>query len=104
MNTDELKIITEMVSLLSVQGKEAFIWFLAIKYGLPSLQWLILFPAFLFTIIKIVIYINYNSKHESALLYFRDLLCPNRFSGVIKPSEINAMEKEIHKLLDDSTR
>lgn len=33
MNTEELKMVLEAISSLGAAGKEAFIWWLALKYG-----------------------------------------------------------------------
>lgn len=53
MNAEELKIITEAITSLGAQGKEGFIWWLVMKYGLDFLGVLLLvvsiaFAAWLF--------------------------------------------------------
>lgn len=104
MNADELKLITDMVSLLSVQGKEAFVWFLALKYGAPLLLHLVLWPCAFVVVIKIVQIINGEEKYEVALRAIRTSLFPH-LDGRITRDEINSMLKTIQtRNRSDSSR
>lgn len=104
MNADELKLITDMISLLSVQGKEAFVWFLALKYGAPLLLHLVLWPCAFVVVIKIVSIINGQEEAIVALRAIRTILFPH-LNGYITRDQIDSMLKAIQtRNRSDSSR
>lgn len=65
MNTEQLKMIVEMINGLGTSGKEAFIWWLAMNYGLSFLQWSIFFVIVALVIRKVAWYFWDAHKRES---------------------------------------
>ena len=86
MNAEELKLITDAITTLGVQGKEAFIWFLVIKYGFQYLLHLILWPSALLTVYKIAKLMNGGGEYEQFMLALRRITHPHR-GGVLTRSE-----------------
>ena len=104
MNIEEIKLITDMLTTIGATGKEAFIWFLVMKYGISAALWLVLFPTTMYTLYKIARMINGYESSETRLQTLRDLVLPGRYSGPVYPSEYNAVIAEINRLKSEAKK
>lgn len=82
MNPENLKMVTDAIVSLGVNGKDAFIWWVILKEGLPVLGWLLTFAGLLWIIPKLV-----SQFRDQTLENIRDLL------GVGSRGEITDQEK-----------
>lgn len=97
MNADELKLITDAITTLGTHGKDAFVWFLIMKYGLSWLLHLVMWPSGMFLMYKISVIVAGTSSHEQALRAIRKITHPS-YSSFVDSSEISAMISEISRL------
>lgn len=70
MNTEELKMIVDMLSSLGANGKEAFIWWLVAQYGLSFINDVAFFACFAFAVVKVAIVVSKyyeNARHGSGV-------------------------------------
>ena len=96
MNAEELKLITEAITTLGAQGKEAFIWFLVLKYGVMYLLHAVLWPAAMFTVYKVVDKLA-DKTDTKRLEAIREIMFPN-MNGPLVSWEYSRMIKRIAEL------
>jgi len=104
MNIEEIKLITDMLTTIGATGKEAFIWFLIMKYGISAALWLVLFPTTMYTLYKIAHMVIGEDFREARLQTIRDLVLPNRHSGPMVSSEYTAVIAEINRLKNEAKK
>ncbi len=96
MNAEELKLITDAITTLGVAGKEAFIWFLVIKYGLTWVLHMVLWPVAAFTVYRVALLVA-SVGNEEYLRAIRKITHPNWY-GFVDSSEAAAMVAEVARL------
>jgi hypothetical protein len=88
-------MVIELIQQLGVQGKEAFLWWLALDKVLPVLGWLLTLVAFGHTAIKII---GMVSGKEGQLRSIRDALGVG-CSGQFIDSQYTQVMREIDDLM-----
>ena len=68
MNTEELKMVLEAIASLGESGKEAFIWWLALKYGAELLTSLMMLSAALGIPFLLLRFARHISRRNAALV------------------------------------
>ncbi len=68
MNTEELKMILEAIASLGASGKEAFIWWLALKYGVGILTSLMTLTGALGIPFLLLRFVRHVSRRNAALV------------------------------------
>ena len=66
MNTDQLKMVMDMLSTMGAAGKDAFVWWLLFDKALPVVGWLATFAGACWVI-------KYLTDKSSSLKYFEPL-------------------------------
>lgn len=94
MNTEELKLITDLLASLGNNGKEAFIWWLAVKYLAHYITVLLGIGIGGFIVVRVVAAFN----GEQRLKEIRDLLRVGD-SGWYSDAEHRAVMRKVAELM-----
>ena len=90
MGIEELKIVMETFQQMGETGKDAFIWYMIFKYAMMYLMWLILLPATLFAVYKVILKCSGSDNREMALRRMRDDLNVGS-SGHLTDAELSTL-------------